>query len=123
MLEDFAFNIVAELVTENIDIIKQCKRLVIPVGSGTTLIGIVHGLKKNNIDIPVIGVMTGMDATKNIYERFKDFTKEYDITLVKSELKYSQELCTDIIPDLNKIYESKCLEFIENGDLFWIVNK
>lgn len=123
MLEEFAFDIVANLVENNVNIIKRHKRLVIPVGSGTTLIGIVHGLKKRKIDIPVLGIMTGMDAKKNIYNKFQQYTENYNITLIKSDLKYSQKLDINIIPDLNETYESKCLPYIQDNDLFWIVNK
>lgn len=123
MLEDYAFEIIANLVEQNQNIIKQHNRLVIPVGSGTILIGIVYGLKKLGIDIKVIGVMTGMDATKNIFTRFSKYTCDYDIELVKSEIEYKAQFKTDVIQDLNETYESKCLPYLCNNDLFWIVNK
>lgn len=122
MLEEFAFNIVSDLVYDNIDIIKQSKRIVIPVGSGTTLIGVAYGLYKNKIHIPILGVQTGMDASKNI-KKFHEYTHNIPIDLVKSELKYSQKLQNDVIPNLNPIYEAKCINFLEENDLFWIVNR
>lgn len=121
MLEEIAYQTVANLVLENAESIKKASRIVIPVGSGTTLIGVVYGLKKAGINKPVLGVMVGMDATKNIFEKACTFTQNYDIMLVRSEISYDTEVDNDIIPTLNKTYEAKCLDYLQDNDLLWIV--
>mgnify|MGYP003312664843 FL=1 len=42
------------------------KRIVIPVGSGMSLSGLLHGLIENNLNIPVLGVRVGADPTDRL---------------------------------------------------------
>ena len=123
MLEEFAFEIISNIVLDNIDAIKNVNRIIVPVGSGTTLIGVAYGIKKAKLNIPILGVMVGMDATKNIFKKNLEYINGCNITLVKSEDDYNKQINNDIIPDLNKTYEAKCLPYIQGNDLFWIVDK
>lgn len=122
MLEETAYNIVADFVINNKELIERSQRIVVPVGSGTTLIGVAYGLKQLALDIPVLGVMVGMDATKNI-NKAKEYTEGINIELVKSEIPYDKEVFNDSIPELNKNYEAKCLEYIQENDLLWVVSE
>lgn len=123
MLEDVAYNIVGELLKQNADKIERVSRIVIPVGSGTTLIGVANGLKMAGLNIPILGVMVGMDATDNIFKKGCTFTENSDILLVSSELSYDTQVESNIIPNLNKTYEAKCLPYIQENDLLWIVSQ
>lgn len=118
MLCDEAYKLIGQNVNLIMPYINNIKRIVIPVGSGTTLIGIVKALQKYNINIPVVGIMCGMDATKNILSNI-----DYEnITLVKSNVSYHKKEKTwfyDII--LNPIYEAKCVPYLQDNDLFYIV--
>lgn len=123
MLEPLAYETISNIVLDNIDNIKKASRIVVPVGSGTTLIGVAYGLKKANLNIPILGVMVGMNAAKNIFVKGCTFTEKCDIILVESEISYETEIENDIIPSLNKTYEAKCLPFLKENDLLWIVSQ
>ena len=118
MLCDEAYTLIGQNVDLIIPYINDIKRIIIPVGSGTTLIGIANELYWHGIDIPIIGVMCGMDATKNIINN----TCSNNIVLVKSNVKYHVEKNIDFYGiNLNPIYEGKCVPYIQDGDLFYIV--
>lgn len=118
MLCDEAYKLIGQNVNLIIPYINDIKRIVIPVGSGTTLIGITRALQKHNIDIPIIGVMCGMDATKNILNN----TDYKNIMLVKSDSSYHKKEKTWFYNiTLNPIYEAKCVPYLQDNDLFYIV--
>jgi 1-aminocyclopropane-1-carboxylate deaminase/D-cysteine desulfhydrase-like pyridoxal-dependent ACC family enzyme len=118
MLCDEAYELIGQNVDLIIPYINNIKRIVIPVGSGTTLIGIVKALQKHNINIPVVGVMCGMDATKNILNN----TDYKNIMLVKSDSAYHKKEKTQFCGiTLNPTYEAKCVPYLQDGDLFYIV--
>lgn len=101
--------------TENLLInFPETKRIVTVIGSGTTMIGICEYLKSINSSIPVLGVMVGMDARKNI---FNNTNYEY-LKIVKSNYKYNEKIKHDF---LNPIYEAKCVEFLEDNDTLYVV--
>ena len=87
MLCDEAYTLIGQNVDLIISYLHDIKRIVIPVGSGTTLIGIANELYHRGIDIPILGVMCGMDATKNIIKN----TYNNNVSLVKSNVKYHVE--------------------------------
>ena len=102
---------------------KEIKRLVVPVGSGMSFSSIVTGLVREGIDLEVLGVQVGKDPHKIIseYAMGVDFVN-YDI--VKSDVDYHTEV--DAYVDdiqLDPIYEAKCREFLREGDCLWIVGK
>lgn len=101
---------------------RDVKRIVVPVGSGMSLCGILSGLRNINRNIPVLGVIVGADPSR----RIKRYSESYErLTLVKSSLGYDQyPKIRDIGGvELDKVYESKCLEFMMPKDLLWIVGK
>lgn len=98
------------------------KRIVIPVGSGMSLCGLLTGLKENDIKIPVLGVIVGADP-ESILEEYAPEDWRNMVTLVKSSMDYHEEVKQNNFNGilLDPIYEGKCIPFIEEGDLFWII--
>lgn len=121
---------------DNIDIIskqvsnipKNIKRIIVPVGSGNTFLGILKGLNDyNRIEIKLIGIYTGSDASKYIYANIPIMNKiKFELKYYKSELtpsKRYEKIVNNYIGNikLNERYEGKCFEFLEKNDLLWIV--
>lgn len=98
-------------------------RLVVPVGSGMSLSGILHGLERFKKRVPVIGVMVGADPTKRL-NTYAPLQWRSMVTLIPSGSDYHQQKKTGaefrgIILDPG--YEAKCVPFLKPGDAFWIV--
>ena len=126
------------LCKKNIDIISEqaynipsdVNRVVVPVGSGTTMIGIIKGLNKmNRKDVEVVGVITGSINSKDVVSRYVprlfnnikyDFV-EY-ITGIKPKYVYTK-VTDEYVGNvhLDPIYEGKCKKFLKPNDLLWIV--
>ena len=109
--------------SKQVENIPNVKRILIPVGSGMSLSGLLHGLIKFNRKIPVFGVMVGADPLKRL-NTYAPKGWEEMVTLVRSDLPYAkgkEAKLGDII--LDPIYEAKCMDYMEDGDLFWIVGK
>lgn len=122
MLCDEAYNLISENVKYIIPYKDSINRIICPVGSGTTLIGLVKGLRKNNIDIKVIGIMCGMNATKNITKGLEGNLT--NIELIESNLEYHKKADNVFCGiELNPTYESKCIPFLKKNDLLYIVSK
>lgn len=120
MLCNEAYDLISQNVEYIIPYLDKINKIVVPVGSGTTLIGILKGLQERNIDINVVGVMCGMDATKNIQ---KCISYE-NLELVKSDVGYHAKMDNTFCGiELNPVYETKCIPFMETGDLLYIVAK
>jgi 1-aminocyclopropane-1-carboxylate deaminase/D-cysteine desulfhydrase-like pyridoxal-dependent ACC family enzyme len=107
----------------------NARRLVVPVGSGMTLAGILHGLQDRNCasargPLPVVAVQVGADPIERL-DRWAPTGWRHQVSFIKSPLAYHRESTQcDLhgIP-LDPIYESKCLPFLEPGDCFWIVGR
>lgn len=108
---------------------KKVKRIVISVGSGMTLAGILHGLKDyyntttaSGLVIPVLGVCVGSDPEQRLDKYAPDNWREM-VTLVKSDYDYHKEYPQPVYKgiDLDPIYEAKCIPYLRDGDLFWII--
>jgi len=100
---------------------KEIKRIVVPVGSGMTFCGIANGLNELNIKIPLVGISVGANPFKRLKKYLPMFYNNY-------EIKYSKNKYSDKILDndfmgikLHPIYEAKCIPFLQEGDLLWIV--
>jgi hypothetical protein len=100
---------------------KDVRRLVVPVDSGMSLAGILAGLESRGLSLPVLGVQVGADPTKRLDEFAPGWRDRCD--LVQSDLDYHAAAPETQIGDLtlDPIYESKCLPFLEAGDLLWVV--
>ncbi len=106
------------------DIPAGVKRIVVPVGSGTTLSGVLRGLRIQARDIPVLGVVVGRDPddTLDLYapRNWRDMC-----TLVRSDHPYSYR-CTEVMLgdiELDELYEAKALSYLKPGDMLWVVGK
>ena len=112
-------------ITRNqvLNIPNNIKRIVMPVGSGMSFISVLNGLTYyNKENIEVIGISVGKDITKTL-EKYINTKNKY--TIIKSNLNYEQSAKDYLIGEveLDKIYEAKCLPYLQNGDLLWIVGK
>lgn len=98
------------------------RRVVVPVGSGMSLAGVLHGLADAGLTIPVLGVVVGANPTRRLDE-FAPAGWRDTVTLVPSGRDYHEAApVTDIDGvRLDPLYEAKCIQFIEAGDLLWVV--
>lgn len=100
---------------------KECNRIVVPIGSGMSFSSIMVGMNKYNIDKPLLGIAVGKYPTKTIkqYTNNLSFPK-YEI--IHSQYDYHKAIKANIDNiNLDPIYEAKCYEFLQQGDLLWIV--
>lgn len=120
---------------------RECKRIVIPVGSAMSLSGLLHGLLDIGWDVPVVGVAVGANPTKRLNkyaprepEGMEAYQPDADpalrdrswrdmVTIVRSKLDYHQPAKATFWNGihLDPIYEAKSIPFLEPGDLFWII--
>jgi hypothetical protein len=101
---------------------KRARRIVIPVGSGMSLAGVLHGLKAARSDLPVVGVVVGADPTERL-DRYAPPDWRSRVTLVRSEVDYHDDAPVTELEGvtLDPIYEAKCIPFVAPGDLLWVV--
>lgn len=117
---------------ETIDIIGEqvqnipdnINRIIIPVGSGMNFCAVANGLLKyNKNNIKIIGISVGKDPMNTIYKYLPMFNF-MNHQIIKSEYKYDKGVKADIDGIiLDPIYEAKCISFLKDNDLFWIVGK
>jgi 1-aminocyclopropane-1-carboxylate deaminase/D-cysteine desulfhydrase-like pyridoxal-dependent ACC family enzyme len=101
------------------------KRIVVPVGSGMSLAGILHGIAASGWHGEVVGVQVGADPRARL-EKWGPGTVA--VTLVKAKEDYHDPY-RGPMPEgwgdrgifLDPIYEAKCVPFLHPGDLFWCV--
>lgn len=108
------------------------KRVVVPVGSGMSLAGVLWGIQRAGLRVPVLGVCVGADPIKRLI-RYAPYSgglaSRHDrswremVTLVQSPLAYDKPAPVTVFNGvrLDSIYEAKCVPFICPGDLFWVV--
>lgn len=98
------------------------KRIIMPVGSGMSLAGVLWGLKDQGLTIPVFGVSVGADPTPRLDEYAPPEWREM-VQIVKSDIDYHDYAPETIFRgvQLDPIYESKVIPFVQAGDLFWVV--
>lgn len=101
---------------------KGVKRLVITVGSGMSLAGVLWGLKDISRDIPVIGIKVGANPTKRLDKYAPEDWRDM-VRLEDPGIAYKKTAVETTIGDVevDPIYEGKCLPYLKDGDLFWIV--
>lgn len=97
------------------------RRIIVPVGSGMSLAGILHGLKRQGIDIEVIGVQVGADPTKRL-DLYAPQDWRRRVRLIPAGVDYHRAV--NVILSgvrLDPIYEAKCAKFLQPDDLLWCV--
>lgn len=104
----------------------ELERLVVPVGSGMSLAGILHGLRREERELPVLGVVVGADPRKRL-ERWAPVGWEDLVELVEAGEEYSEEVepygQLGGLPPLDPVYEAKCVPYLRPGDCLWIVGR
>lgn len=103
----------------------RVKRIVVPVGSGMSLCGIMRGLGRVGLlgQIPVLGITVGADPAKRL-DHYAPVLWRFnsELELRPATTGYHTKVEAYLGPvKLDPVYEAKCLEFLEPGDLFWIV--
>lgn len=90
------------------------QRIVVPVGSGGMLMGVAAGVERYfGGTIPVIGVHVG-DRPKRKYPVF--------VGLAWSGREFGKEISRRVGDvELDPVYEAHCHQYLEPGDLLWIV--
>lgn len=97
------------------------RRIVVPVGSGTTLAGVLRGLDDLRLDTPVLGVRVGADPSRTLDEHAPGWRDR--VELVTSPLAFDEHADPaelDGIP-LDPTFEAKCVPYLEPGDCLWVV--
>ena len=108
---------VASAVKENKDI----KRIVMAAGSGMSLSGVLSGLEYYGIDIPVVGIRVGADPRKQL-DRYAPVGWGERCNIIEASVGYKKYINASIGGlVVDPVYEAKCVEFLGEGDLFWIV--
>ncbi len=102
---------------------RQSKRLVVPVGSGMSLAGILHGLLDYSFPIQVLGVVCGANPQRRLDRWAPLFWHSLPVQLVPSGIDYHHPAPATMFEGigLDPIYEAKCIPFIRPGDCLWIV--
>jgi len=116
--------IVASTAAQVRNIPKNIKRIVVPVGSGMALAGILTGLVEMQLDVPVIGVRVGADASKRL-DQYAPTNWRQMTTIVTSDIDYHADAPVTQIGsiDLDPIYEAKTLPYLQPHDLLWVVGR
>jgi 1-aminocyclopropane-1-carboxylate deaminase/D-cysteine desulfhydrase-like pyridoxal-dependent ACC family enzyme len=106
--------------TSNIPV--NAKRLVMPVGSGMSLAGVLHGLNDDGRTLPVVGVVVGAQPVKRL-ERYAPGNWQRMVELVLSGTDYHAPAADTVLGGvrLDSRYEAKCIPFIQPGDCLWCV--
>lgn len=106
--------------------IDDIKRVVIVVGSGINLAGVIRGFIKYRVQLPILGIEVGSVAYKKILNKYiGDKIWQRYCTIEKALQPYNTyaEYTNINGIDVDSTYEGKCLPFLQEGDLFWIIGK
>lgn len=100
------------------------KRIIMPIGSGMSFAGVLWGVILFKKNVKVIGVQVGANPTKRLKKYAPPSFKAW-AEIIKSPLPYSESFKDNILNgvELDEIYEAKCIPYVQDGDLFWIVGK
>ena len=97
------------------------KRVVIPVGSASSIIGVIKGIMEYKKGVKVLGVVVGANPIKKLDKYVPNWRSV--ASLVFPKLKYhepAKETNFNGI-DLDPFYEAKTLPYLKLGDLLWVV--
>lgn len=99
----------------------DAKRIVIPVGSGMSAAGVLHGLQRASRSLPVLGVCVGADPSERL-DRWAPFGWRRMLSLEPAGVDYHVRVACHLGGIvLDPVYEAKCVDFIGLDDVFWIV--
>jgi len=103
------------------------KRIVCAVGTGVSMTGIIKGLIKYDLKIPVLGVLCAKKShaqlRDNLLKEFGQYHFERYITLEKCSEEL--QILPDHFPELDHEYEMKCFSTepsmgVQPMDLLWL---
>ena len=100
------------------------RRLVVPIGSGMSAAGIIAGLDRHRLDVPVVGVVVGADPSRRL-DRYAPGWRAR-MRLVPAGLDYHAHAPATMLGSsllLDAVYEAKCLRVLAPGDLLWVVGR
>lgn len=102
---------------------KEVKRIVMPVGSGMSISSVATGMLEYGIDKPLLGIRVGKDPIKTIYNYCNgiDFLN-WNLEVSKVDYHTNVEAYVGGYR-LDPIYEAKCREYLQEGDLLWVVGR
>lgn len=108
-------------IQEQTAIPARVARLVVAVGSGTTLLGLLRGLHYRGESLPILGVMVGGDPSVELDKNVPRWRRQ--TTLARSPVPYHSPAkkakrfgrCFDLH------YEAKCLPYLQRGDCLVVV--
>ncbi|HEY3619494.1 MAG TPA: pyridoxal-phosphate dependent enzyme [Candidatus Sulfotelmatobacter sp.] len=101
---------------------RSVSRIVIPVGSGITAAGVLHGLQRFSVDVPVLGVAVGANREKTLDKWAPLFGWRRMMTLIHAPEDYHDPVDVSIGGiKLDEIYEAKAARYLRPNDLLWIV--
>jgi len=101
---------------------REFARIVVPVGSGSTLAAICRGLDDADNPIPVVGVTVGAEPTGLLDSRYRLWRNR--TALVRAHVPYERAVTADLGGlVLDPHYEAKCLPHLRKGDLLWVVGR
>ena len=97
------------------------KRIVIPVGSASSIIGVIKGVMEHKKGVKVLGVVVGANPLKKLDKYVPNWRSV--ASLVFPKLKYHEPAKETNFNgvDLDPYYEAKTLPYIKLGDLLWVV--
>lgn len=112
---------------ENIPL--DVKRIVVPCGGGMNMIAVIKGLENiGRTDVEVVGVQVGANPYKTFNAwlpntLFEECKIKY--SFVKADGEYGKAAKVTMIDDveLDDMYEAKCIPFLKDGDMLWIVGR
>ena len=108
---------------------ENVKRVIVPCGGGMNMVSIIRGLEYyKRYDVEVVGVVVGKKPNTvfksfvepnlfnelNVKYSFVEYPSDYHIKAKETEIDGLT---------LDPVYEAKCIPFINDGDLMWIVGK
>lgn len=112
---------VEQTAAQVVNLPDEAARLVVPVGSGMSLAGILHGLAQIGSQVPVLGVVVGADPTSRL-DAYAPADWRKRCTLVDASVPYEDAVDAVVAGvRLDPHYEAKCAEHLRDGDVLWVV--
>jgi hypothetical protein len=101
------------------------QRIVVPVGTGTTLAGIIVGCSRYGWNKPMAGVVVGMNPERHIRQCLGEFAWPTWLSFVPSGTGFKQKAKEHILGgiELDRYYAAKCIPFMQKGDLLWVTGR
>lgn len=95
------------------------KRVVVPYGSGMTTAALVLGLAARKI--PILAISVGQSSTAYLDKHAPNWRDVVTIEEHPAEYETPAETTSFRGIELDPIYEAKCIEYLQEGDLLWTV--